>query len=217
MQTESGGSENSSMEDDAETSGSSMAGNTDQENGNMIEESAGTAENTGDVPENTEIGETDNSAYKDSASQEEKVYPAWDFELVDQYGASHRISDYKGHIVFLNFWATWCPPCRAEMPYIEELYEEYLKKGDDSVVFLSIAFPGYGSETSESGIMDFLDENGYMYPVLMDAEAQTMIDYGVTAYPTTYMIDEEGNIYGYVTGSMTKEVMEEVIEQTKQH
>ena len=66
---------------------------------------------------------------------------AIDFELVDQYGNTHKLSDYKGKVVFLNFWATWCPPCKMEMPNIEELYKEYnYNKGD--VVILGVAQPG---------------------------------------------------------------------------
>ena len=72
---------------------------------------------------------------------------AYDFELTDQYGETHRLSDYKGKVIFLNFWGTWCPPCRAEMPDIQKLYEEYAAQGEDAeVVILGAAAPGMGQK-----------------------------------------------------------------------
>ncbi len=74
---------------------------------------------------------------KSTTTEEEKI-EAIDFALYDQYGNEHKLSDYRGKTVFLNFWATWCPPCRSEMPYIEELYKEYNKNNAD-VVILGVA------------------------------------------------------------------------------
>ncbi|MCR5475428.1 MAG: TlpA family protein disulfide reductase, partial [Lachnospiraceae bacterium] len=151
----------------------------------------------------------------ESDENENEISPAPDFTLTDQYGVKHTLSDYRGKTVFLNFWATWCPPCRAEMPDIQAIYEETLKQKDPDLVILGVAFPGYGKETDEEGIRDFLEENGYTYPVLMDTDASLMLPYYINAYPTTYMIDREGNVYGYVPGSMTRDVMEDVIRQTQ--
>ena len=142
------------------------------------------------------------------------AYPAPDFVLSDQYGRTHRLSDYKGKVVFLNFWATWCPPCRAEMPDIQSLYEEYKKDGRDDVVILGLAYPGSFSEEDVSGVESFLDENGYTYPVVMDTDAGTAADYFIEAFPTTYMIDKKGNVFGYVTGSIDRQTMRDIIEQT---
>lgn len=150
----------------------------------------------------------------DSETEESAPFPAPNFTLTDQYGITHTLSDYKGKVVFLNFWATWCPPCRAEMPDIQELYEETAKDAESELVILGVAFPNFGDETSEDGIRMFLEENGYTYPTVMDADASLMAPYYITAYPTTYMIDREGNIFGYVPGSMTKDIMEDVIRQT---
>ena len=135
-----------------------------------------------------------------------------DFELVDQYGVTHRLSDYKGKTVFLNFWATWCGPCKSEMPDIQELYEEY-SKGDE-VVILGVAAPNLGKEKNIEGIATFLEENGYTYPVLMDETGEQFSVYGVSAFPTTYMIRPDGNIEGYVQGAISKDIMMNIIEQT---
>jgi cytochrome c-type biogenesis protein len=141
--------------------------------------------------------------------------PAPDFTLVDQYGETHSLSDYKGQIIFLNFWATWCPPCREELPYIEELYREYQENGDDSVAFVGVTFPGLGSEKDVEGVKAFLTENEYTFPVLMNESADLAESYYITAFPTTFIIDADGNVLGYIPGGMTKDIMEDVIAQAK--
>lgn len=140
--------------------------------------------------------------------------PAIDFTLTDQYGNSHTLSDYKGKTVFLNFWATWCPPCRAEMPDIQKIYDSYKENGDDSLVVLGVASPGQGQEGSLEEVAGFLEENGYTYPVLMDTTGEQFAAYGVYALPTTFMIDRDGNVFGYVSGQLTEEIMLDIIRQT---
>lgn len=151
-----------------------------------------------------------------AGAEERDQIAAPDFTLTDQNGITHTLSEYRGKTVFLNFWATWCPPCRAEMPDIQALYEEMIEAEDPDLIILAVAFPNHGGETSEEGIREFLENNGYTYPVLMDHDASLLDPYYITAYPTTYMIDRDGNIYGYVTGSMTKDIMEDIIRQTKE-
>lgn len=151
---------------------------------------------------------------EESSSGEEKVFPAPDFTLTDQYGTTHHLADYRGKVVFLNFWATWCPPCRSEMPDIQKLYEEFMEEKREDVVFLSVAFPGMSGEQDIEGIKLFLEENGYTYPTLMDEEAETAYAYYISAFPTTFMIDAEGNIFGYVTGAISEDFMRQIIDQT---
>ena len=139
---------------------------------------------------------------------------AIDFTLTDQYGNSHTLSDYKGKTVFLNFWATWCPPCRAEMPDIQKMYETYDTEGDEALIVLGVASPDIGGEKSEEGVKQFLEENGYTYPVLMDTTGEQFMNYGVFSYPTTYMIDRDGNVFGYVSGSLSTDMMKSIVAQT---
>ena len=134
--------------------------------------------------------------------------------MTDQYGETHTLADYKGKIIFLNFWATWCPPCRAELPDIQKLYEEYAAAGDDSVVMIGVAAPGYGGEKSAEEIAAFLEENGYTYPVLMDEGGELFLQYGVYSYPTTFMIDKDGNVFGYASGQLSEDIMRDIIRQT---
>lgn len=166
-----------------------------------------------EVTDKDTTAETPNKNTDDAESSVPMLPPAPDFTLTDQYGNTHTLSDYKGKTVFLNFWATWCPPCRAEMPSIQELYEEYGYNEED-VVILGVAFPDRGKEGSAEDIISFLEKNEYTYPVLLDKDAVTVRPYRVISFPTTFMIDKNGNYYGHVSGQLTKDIMISIIEQT---
>ncbi len=140
--------------------------------------------------------------------------PAVDFELEDQYGNIHRLEDYRGKTIFLNFWATWCPPCKAEMPDIQKLYEKSSTEGEDAVIVLGVAAPNMGQEGSEEEIAAFMEEKGYTYPVLMDTEGELFASYGIMSFPTTFMIDRDGNVFGYVSGMLSADMMDSIVRQT---
>ena len=175
-------------------------------------ETEATEADKANAPEET-AGDGEEGADQAEAGAQE-VLPAIDFTLKDQYGNTHSLSDYKGKTIFLNFWATWCPPCRAEMPDIQKIYETYDTEGDDALIVLGVAGPGYGNEKSEEGIKEFLDENGYTYPVLMDTTGELFSAYGIYSYPTTFMIDRDGNVFGYASGQLNEDMMKNIIEQT---
>lgn len=160
--------------------------------------------------------ESNTSSQTTTQSQETaKTYPAaFDFDLVDQNGQTVKLSDYKGKTVFINFWATWCPYCLKEMPEIQELYEKYGKNTGD-VIILGLASPNYGREGSESDITGYLTENGYTFPTALDPGGKTASQYNVNSYPTTYMINADGNIFGYVPGAISKDTMIDIIEKTQ--
>ncbi len=158
--------------------------------------------------------ETEDST--DASSGEQEYLPAPDFSITDQYGNVHNLSDYKGKIVFLNFWATWCPPCKGELPDIQALYEESTSNEDSDFAVLGVAFPGLGDEQDTEGVKAFLTENGYTFPVLMDESHELMTPYYITAYPTTFIISPDGLVLGYVPGAMTKDIMEDVIDQARE-
>ena len=157
---------------------------------------------------------TAEEASGETAADARPVIPAVDFELEDQYGNIHRLEDYRGKTIFLNFWATWCPPCKAEMPDIQKLYETYDQEGEEALIVLGVAAPGQWQEQDEEGVKAFLEDKGYTYPVLMDSSGNTFLQYGVSSYPTTFMIDRDGNVFGYVPGMLSFDMMESIVQQT---
>lgn len=149
---------------------------------------------------------------------EPTAIPAPDFTLTDQYGNTHTLSAYKGKTVFLNFWATWCPPCRAEMPDIQALYESYGSNTGDLIV-LGVANPKsaenpYGQDGTKEEVMSFLKENNFTFPVVMDMDGMVFARYGISAFPTTFMITADGMVFGYVPGALPAEIMESIVQQT---
>src|SRR5699024_11151365 len=98
--------------------------------------------------------EEDSNTEESNSIEESEAVIIPVFTLVDQYGEIHTLSDYKCKVVFLNFWATWCPPCRIEMPYIEDIYKENNDNSED-VVILGVAAPHIGREGSKEDIIKF--------------------------------------------------------------
>ena len=173
-----------------------------------------------------ESAAAESAAAEESADAEESseadagqdVIPAMDFTLTDQYGETHTFSDYKGKTVFLNFWATWCPPCKSEMPDIQALYEKYGENEGDLIV-LGVANPKTdempnNQDGTVEEVTDYLEENGLTFPVVMDTTGELFYWYGISAFPTTFMIDANGNVYGYVSGALTADMMESIVQQT---
>lgn len=148
------------------------------------------------------------------SEKSQQIPMAPDFTLVDQYGQEHTLSDYKGKVVFINFWATWCPPCKAELPDIEEIYREYGMNKED-VVILGMTFPNMDREKSKEEIIEFIEEEGYTFPTLFDESMELAYKYYISAFPTTFLINKDGTVEGYASGMLTKETMKEIIEKLR--
>ena len=134
-----------------------------------------------------------------------------DFELNTLDGKSIKLSDFRGQKVIINMWATWCPPCRAEMPDMQKFYDNY--KDENATV---IAINMTTSEKSEDRIHEFLDELGITFPVVLDKQNKVGQMYQVHALPTSYIIDSEGIIQQKVTGPMNYEMMKKLIKEEVQ-
>ena len=170
----------------------------------------------GSGSQSTGSSQTEGSA--SSGAEETVLVPAPDFTLTDQYGNTHTLSDYKGKTVFLNFWATWCGPCQMEMPEIQAMYEDYGENQGDMVV-LGVANPKSADhptsqDVSQAEVEQFLADRGYTFPVLMDTAGELFGMYGIRAFPTTFMIDDDGNVFGYVISALSREQMESIVHQT---
>ena len=111
---------------------------------------------------------------------------AHDFEIETFDGEMLRLSDLEGKVVVLNFWASWCPPCRWEMPFFEEMHQEYM---DQDVVFLGVAI----SDTLENA-RGFAESAGVTYPIGLDTTNEIGRNYNVVSLPTTFFIGREGNV-----------------------
>ncbi len=118
---------------------------------------------------------------------------AQDFTLSDLDGNSVALSSLRGKVVFLNFWATWCPPCRAEMPSMQKLHEK-MKGKDFAIVAVDVG-------ERHSGVKAFIEKKEYTFMVLLDSEHRVSTNYQVAGIPTTLILDKQGKIVLRETGS----------------
>lgn len=130
-----------------------------------------------------------------------------DFELTDLQGHKHRLSDYRGQGVFLNFWGTWCPPCKQEMPYINNQYHQFKDKG---VQVLAVDI-----QESQLAVKEFASRYNLDFPIMIDTDKEVMTAYGIDPLPATFLIDKNGNVVKYYTGSLTEDMVREFMEKIK--
>ena len=116
-----------------------------------------------------------------------------DFSLVDAEGSLQRLSTVRGRVVLVNFWATWCPPCLAEMPSLEALYQTYRDRG---LKVLAVSSDTQGAQI----VLPFVTQNHLSFPVLLDPSGEVTRLYGVASLPTTYVLDREGRLVTVVVG-----------------
>jgi len=146
------------------------------------------------------------------AVQVEPRIAVQDFALVGSGGETVRLSDFRGKVVILNFWASWCPPCRAEMPEFQELHEE-LQESKDAVLLLLNQIDGR-RETAETGAKYLADNKLTMTNLLDFGTVGTQI-FGVPGLPTTVVIDADGQLASYVAGATNKATVKAMVEAAK--
>ena len=120
--------------------------------------------------------------------------PAAEFKLIDLEGKWLSLSDYKGKVVLLNFWATWCGPCRVEMPSMEVLYQEFKKDGFE---ILAISSDHQGSIVTRP----FVEAQALTFPILHDADYRVSGTYGIRTLPMSYLVDRQGVLRHRVFGA----------------
>lgn len=128
-----------------------------------------------------------------------------DFQLQTLTGDNVKLSDFRGSRVMINFWATWCPPCRAEMPDMEKFHQE------KDIVILAVNLTE--SESSRENVENFIDEFQLTFPILMDTNLVAADLYAIRPIPTTYMIDSNGMIHYKVFGAMNYDLMVQEFEK----
>jgi peroxiredoxin len=117
---------------------------------------------------------------------------ASDFTLEDPSGTPVRLRDFRGKIVFINFWATWCIPCRAEMPAIQQLYQEFQEQG---LVVAAVNF-----QDAPEAVLAFSQELQLTFPIPLDRKGTVASAYGVRGLPASYIVNREGQIIGQAIG-----------------
>lgn len=137
---------------------------------------------------------------------EVEPYPAPDFTLPTLEGGTFDLSEHRGEVVVLNFWATWCGPCRIEIPDFVRLQEEL---GDEGVQFVGVSLDEAGFEV----VRPFAEEFGINYPLVVDDGALAEQYGGVYGLPTTFIIDREGRVRRAVPGMMTEEMLRPMLEE----
>ena len=152
---------------------------------------------------------SDDSAGSEEA-EPEKVH-APDFAVYDLEGNEVHLSDFMGKPVILNFWASWCGPCKMEMP---DFHEKYLELGDE-IYFLMINMTDGSRETVDSA-SKFIAGQEYTFPVFCDTESDASAAYGVYSLPTTFFIDAEGYAIAQATGAINVEILDKGIEMISQ-
>lgn len=134
-----------------------------------------------------------------------------DFTVTDVGGNRVSTADLSGKPVILNFWATWCPPCRSELPAFDKLYRQY----GNEVSFMMIDLTDGYRETVE-GVKKFISENGYTFPVYYDTEGSAAEAYNVSSIPFTVAVGRNGNIVGTHLGAMSEAALEKLIKTVKE-
>ncbi|WP_163970989.1 redoxin domain-containing protein [Oceanobacillus halotolerans] len=135
----------------------------------------------------------------------EKGNLAPDFELTTLDDETVKLSDFRGERVMLNFWASWCGPCRAEMPDMQQFYE------DKDVIILAVNLTD--TETEMSDVTNFVDEYSLTFPILLDEETEVADLYRIQPIPTSYLIDSNGIIHNVAFGALNYELMVKEFEQ----
>lgn len=173
-----------------------IAGNTESPDADDA-----SASDEGDGGDNANAGTSDGPAAP-SDETDQAALPNFTMKTAD--GEEKTLADFRGKPVLLNFWASWCGPCKSEMPAIQAAYE---RAGQD-VEFLMVNMTGMSGETEQSA-RTLIDQEGYTFPVYYDVDGSAATAFGVTSIPQTYLIDAKGNIIGAYMGSMSESVLDE--------
>lgn len=139
----------------------------------------------------------------------EQYSPAPDFTLETLAGETVTLSELKGKKVILNFWATWCPPCKAEMPHMESFYSKLTDEDPIELIAVNV------TESEKLGVSEvetFVDSYELSFPIPLDTTAEVTQKYGVFSMPTTFMIDTQGRIAQKVVGPLDEKTINELID-----
>ena len=156
-------------------------------------------EETKEQPKETEKNNEDR--------EEKQLTKAYDFTVYDKEGNAYKLSEFEGKPVVLNFWASWCGPCKSEMPDFEEAYKTY---GEKIHFFMVNMTDGYQETMEQAGA--FIMDSGYTFPVYYDTDLEAAKAYSVYSIPATYFIDKDGYMVAYAQGALDKATLQKGID-----
>lgn len=160
------------------------------------------------------VNETQTTAAPDTSAEgtaAPELVAAPDFTVYDANGNGVKLSDFIGKPLVLNFWASWCGPCKSEMPEFDEVYKEL----GDNVQFMMVNMTDGSRETQEAA-SGYIAENGYSFPVFYDTDMEAAITYGVNAIPMTLFIDADGNAVAQARSAIDMETLRKGIDMITQ-
>lgn len=137
-----------------------------------------------------------------------------DFTLTSLDGEDITLSDLRGKKVVLNFWATWCPPCKAEMPHMQSFYDEYAKEKNVEIIAVNLtdAERDVTADAKVDTVMTFRDSFELTFPILLDPDNEAGLNYQVITIPTTYFIDSNGYIQRTIRGPMDVDMLNDYVD-----
>ncbi len=200
------GSSIAKIEQDTSGNQNTAAENSDIQNSKESDASGEDADiqNSDESDTSEEDSDIENDEESDTSEEEpesQKIM-APDFSMTDENGEKVSLSDYFGKPVMLNFWATWCGPCKMEMPHFDKAYQEY----QDRMNFLIVDLTDGSRDTVESASA-FVEEEGYSFPIFFDTESEGAYTYGIDSIPTTFFINSDGTLEAYQIGALTEELL----------
>ncbi|KGR75022.1 peroxiredoxin family protein [Ureibacillus manganicus] len=155
---------------------------------------------------NNKSAEITETSLTGSDNDSQKVALAPEFALSDLNGKAVNLSDFKGKIVILNFWTTWCPPCIEEMPEMQRFYE---KNKDHRIEIVAVNLTNF--DNGQQAIESFVQDYGLTFPILLDKDGVVRRMYEILTIPTSFILDTEGRVFQKIVGPMNEQMMDEIV------